>query len=615
MKKKYLSFLAAMMLSACAKSNAVTDESGQLATTQQPTTTVQTALETEEIGDTFGDYETEDQNTSKKEAVVLALSESTKAQEGISVEGQEITITKAGTYELTGELSAGQVIVNVGKEDKVHLIFSGVAITNPTGPAIFVKQAEKVITTLEEGKTNTLTDGSDYQLGQDETEPDAVFYSKEDLIFNGEGELIVNGYFSNGIRSKDDLTFISGNYTVNAKNNAIKGKDSVQVLDGAYVLTTEAGDAIQSNNSEDATKGRIAIDGGQLTITSGRDGIQAETSVQIQNADITIQTGEATLSIDESYKGIKSGSEIVIQSGVYRIDSADDSLHTNGDIVIAGGEFSFTSGDDGVHADNQLTIGGGKLTVEDSYEGLEASIITINEGEIHVTASDDGLNAAGGSDSDSATGFFGQDKFGGGDQADETKGIVITGGNLYVNAQGDGLDSNGNIEMSAGTVLVDGPTNGGNGSLDYNGTFNLTCGKLITAGSQGMAQNVSETSTQAAVGIYFDSEQEAGTMVSLQDQEGNVVATYQPSKAFQHLLIAVPELSVGTKYTLIKGSQVNGTAQNGYYGTSNIVNGVELGTLSISKTINNLSETGSEVQGMTMGGGPGVNPRPGDGPR
>ena len=92
---------------------------------------------------------------------------------------------------------------------------------------------------------------------------------------------------------------------------------------------------------------------------------------------------------------------------------------------------------------------------------------------------------------------------GGGDQADDSKKVVITGGTLSIDAEGDGLDSNGNVTMSGGIVIVNGPTQGGNGALDYNGTFEITGGTLVAAGTTDMAMNVSG-GTQRSVAITFD---------------------------------------------------------------------------------------------------------------
>lgn len=605
MKKRVVaSLVIALFISACSPSSASTENSADT----QTQTSQSTSEDTADISDTFGTYEKEDLNTEyDSDSSTVELSDNTEEVEGVSVDGQIVTINQGGTYVLSGELTDGQVVVNVNEDAKVHLVLNDVTITNQQGPAILVEQAEKVVTTLASDTTNTLTDGDDYQLDGDETEPDATFYSKEDLVLNGDGELKVSGNYNNGIRSKDDLILVSGEYTVNAKNNALKGKDSVQILDGSYTLTTEEGDGIQSNNSDEEDKGYIAIDGGTFKITSGRDGVQAETVVNIQQAEITIKTGENETSDEESYKGIKAGNSLLIQNGTFKLTTADDSLHSDGDIAIKDGEFTLDSGDDGIHADNDLTIDGGTINVTDSNEGLEASVITINDGDIAVVASDDGLNTSDGSSSDTEeTG--GQEGAPGEEQADDSLLLAINGGTLHVDAQGDGLDSNGNIEMTGGTVTVDGPTEDNNGALDYEGDFEVSGGTLIAAGSSGMAMNVSDSSSQASLGVYFSETQSAGTIVSLQDSDGNVIATYKPSKDFDHIVISSSELEVDESYTLVSGTDAKGTEQNGYYQDEEIVDGTELGTLTLSDTVTNLSETGETVSVDSMMGGPGGAP-------
>ena len=42
---------------------------------------------------------------------------------------------------------------------------------------------------------------------------------------------------------------------------------------------------------------------------------------------------------DESYKGMKAGGSILLASGSYTIDSADDSIHANDSVTINGGRF------------------------------------------------------------------------------------------------------------------------------------------------------------------------------------------------------------------------------------------------------------------------------------
>lgn len=601
MKKFYSLIATSLLLTACSSANSAS--SGKTSTEETDTSTV-TDLSTDktstESETTFGNYETEDLTTSYEESSVVDIQlgeESEVTGEGAEVSDKQVTITQGGTYVLSGTLTDGQLIVNLPKEEKVHLIFNGVTITNSNGPAVDIQQTEKAIVTLADNTENHLSDSETYPLAENETEPDATLYSKEDLTINGTGVLTVDGNYNNGIRSKDDLVLISGTYTIHAKNNGLKGKDAVSIMGGSYQITTEEGDGIQANGTEDETKGAVAIDGGTININSGRDGIQAETSIRSQGAENTIQTADGAdstnLDTNESYKGIKAGNNVLISSGNHTINSADDSIHTNNSAEITGGTLTLNSGDDGIHTDNELTFNGGTIDIQQSYEGIESAVILFNDGEIHVTASDDGINAGGGSDTETTTGQFGADSFGGPpDEADESKEVTINGGTIYVDSEDDGLDSNGNIQMSGGTMLINGPVNG---ALDYGGTFTLTGGTFAAAGSSGMAQTVSDSSTQATVAISYDTVQQADTLMSLQTTAGEAVIAYQPAKNYQTIVVSSPQLAVGETYTIATGGTTQAELTNGFSEHLSISDAEDLGTFSFTDTSMTISQSGEEV--------------------
>lgn len=624
LKKIMASLLvASTVLGACSSkaatsasdSTSVSDNDSSSAQVENLATSSSSATET--LDNYYGTYEEEDLDASYDEdsATKITLGATSEVTgDGATVADQVVTITAAGTYVVSGTLTDGQLVVNVGKEDKVHLILDGVDITNTSGPAIDIEQGEKIITTLAPDSENTLADGENYELSDGETEPDATFYSKEDLVINGSGSLTVTGNYSNGIRSKDDLILISGTYNVTAQNNAIKGKDSVAIRGGDYTLTTTAGDGIQANNAEDAEKGYVAIDGGSFAITSGQDAIQAETNLSLQNAQMTLQTAEGAdstnLDAEGSYKGLKAGGALVVASGNYELNTADDALHADDTVAINGGTITATTGDDGIHGDNSVTINEGTVTISQSYEGIEASEIYFKGGEVNVTATDDGINAGGGSDT-ASTGQFGADSFGGGgpgggDQADDSKFIEVSGGVIQVSAEGDGVDSNGNITMIGGTLLVNGPVSGGNGALDYNGTFVQSGGTLMAAGTSEMASNISDSSSQTAVDIYFNSNQSAGTLVTLTDRSGKLVAGFVPAKDFANLVISTPDLTQNEALTLAVGGTASQVADNGLVATDSTVEGAStLGTLTLTSVVSNVDQEGNAVSASSMGmGGP-----------
>ncbi len=110
---------------------------------------------------------------------------------------------------------------------------------------------------------------------------------------------------------------------------------------------------------------------------------------------------DGTYTITSTGKGIRADESIRIKNGIFTITAEDDAIHTSkedeigkGYVYICGGTFTLSSGDDGIHAATALLITDGTIKVTKSYEGLEGDTIDILGGDIDVTASDDGLNAA-----------------------------------------------------------------------------------------------------------------------------------------------------------------------------------------------------------------------------
>ncbi|AZN42575.1 carbohydrate-binding domain-containing protein [Paenibacillus albus] len=561
---------------------------------------------------------------------------------GASADGGIVTIKEAGTYVVSGLVSAGQLIVDAPEDAIVHLVLNGAQITNNEGPAIQVKEAEKTIVTLQEGTDNRVTDGATYSDTSEEA-PTAVIYSKGDLTFNGTGKLSVQGLAKDGITSKDDLKFMSGTFEVKAADDGIVGRDLLAVKEGSTITVDAGGDGMKStNDAEDKDKGYIAIAGGTFNIKSAKDGIQAATSILISDGQFNLVSGggsaastkvheddrmrggfgqkqpgadtdaaadtksdtdakdnaaAGTAADSSSTKGLKAAIHVAIAGGTFEIDAADDAIHSNGNVVFAGGDYQIASGDDGLHADGVTSITDGTVDITKSYEGIEGADITITGGNVHVTASDDGVNVGGGNDSSGG---------GGGDMFSPTDGMLtISGGYLYVDAAGDGLDSNGNVTMTGGTVVVNGPTEDNNGPLDFNGTFVQSGGKLIAAGSAGMAQAPSDTSSQLGVMMTFPSTLEVGTVVTLTDSNGAAIAAFQPSKAFRSIVISSPDLKSGESYTISTGGTASGTATDGLYDSSSVSGSTKVVTFEMGDKVTYVNGSGVTTANTGFGGGPG----------
>lgn len=536
--------------------------------------------------------------------------------EGLIADGNIITISAPGTYVVSGTISDGQIIVNAGDEEDVVVVLNGVNLTNTTTAPIYVMNADKTVITLAEGTTNTITDAKNYVFTDTETdEPNAAIFSKDDLTINGTGTLIVNGNYNHGIFSKNDLKIISGAINITSVNDAIKGKDLVAVL-GADITINAGGDGIQSSNAEDASKGFVLIEDGIFNITAGTDAIQAETSLLIKAGEFTVVTGGGSANSSTSSstwgswggkggpgqttsaetdsasaKGIKAEKIITIDGGTFKIDSSDDSIHSNQDIIINGGTIEISSGDDGVHADKSLTINSGDLYIAKSYEGLEGGSITINGGNLHVGSMDDGINTSGGNDSSALGGRPGQNGF---DSSDGSS-LTINDGYLFINADGDGIDSNGDIIMSAGTVVVYGPTNNGNGSLDYAGTFTLTGGSLLAAGSSGMAQSVGENSTQNTFFVNLTTSIPAETLIHVESSKGTDILTFKSEKTLSSIVYSSSLLEVGETYTIYSGGTSTGVEKDGVYEGGSYSGGTLITSFTMTDSITSVGSTGGNM--------------------
>ena len=258
-----------------------------------------------------------------------------------------------------------------------------------------------------------------------------------------------------------------------------------------------------------------------------------------------------------SMKGIKAGTSLLIRGGSYTVDSADDALHANENVTVNGGTFTLKTGDDGVHAEQTLVITDCSMVISESYEGLEALHVQVDGGSITLTASDDGINAAGGTDGSGGGGRDGQyggrpgGPFGGASNGS----ITINGGQLQITASGDSLDANGTLTITGGQTTTTGPTQGDTSVLDFDVSGTVTGGTFIGTGSMGMGHGF----TECANGVLSLrlSNQSAGTQITVTDSSGNILISHTPALDFQLIIITCPQLVKGQTYTVTVGTAAN----------------------------------------------------------
>lgn len=489
-------------------------------------------------------------------------------------EDSENTLSNSGTYTAIDDSNIDSVIYS--KQDLTLNGTGSLTISSPGGHGI-VSNDDLAIT----GGTCNITAASHGLKANDS------------IRITGDSQLTVTAG-KDGIHAENDedtslgFVYISdGTIAVEAEGDGISAGSYMQISAGTFQIQAGGGSENGTKESSDSW-GDFRGDGGPGGSspaengqggggqTPGRTGGRGESgdaspseivspaqiSVSAENlstessseaGDSSTDASQSTEEDSTSMKGIKAAGDLLISGGSFTIDSADDSIHSNSSVTIKDGVFEIASGDDAAHADENLTVVAGTMNISESYEGLEALHLEIQDGDITLTASDDGLNAAGGTDSSGIQG--GRDGMFGGERpgfssSDGT--ITISGGTLNITASGDGIDANGSLEITGGYTVVAGPAQGDTSTLDYDTTAQITGGTFIGTGASGMAQTFSDAQ-QGVISVSVG-EQSAGTEVTLTDSSGNVILDVIPDLSFAVVILSSPELMSGESYTLTVGT-------------------------------------------------------------
>lgn len=243
-----------------------------------------------------------------------------------------VTIREAGTYRLSGSLSAGQIAVDLGKEAKtdpsavVTLILDGVDVTCTVAPALIFYNvyecdtdwiaydageleeypASPNVDTAAAGANVILADGSEnnftgayvariYKEGTDKKlhKYDGAFYSKMSMNINGEAEGtgILNIIASNeGLDSEVHLTINGGDIRIQAQNDGVNTNEdyvSVTTINGG-TLQINAGLGVEGDGID--SNGHLVINGGTVyTMSNERTpdgGIDADGSILLNGGHV-----------------------------------------------------------------------------------------------------------------------------------------------------------------------------------------------------------------------------------------------------------------------------------------------------------------------------------------
>lgn len=332
-----------------------------------------------------------------------------------TTEAAESAFTKRDLEQTADTSDAENITVSDGKT--IDITSEGVYVISGTAEDCTIR-----VEADENAKVQLVLDG----VSITNSDFPAIYVVSADKVFitttDSENTLTVSGQFrADGetntdavIFSKDDLV-LNGTGTLNVTSNSGNGstcKDDMKITGGTYNVKT-ALDAFEANDS-------IAVNDGTFNITTNKDGFHCEN------------------------------------------DEAE------GTITISGGTFNISGKSDGIQACALLQIDGGTFDIS-AAEGLEATYILINDGDIEIASNDDGINVSNKSD------------------AVGTPTVEINGGNVAITMSGsdvDAIDANGNVIVSGGTVDITYPQQGPSEAFDYDGTAEFSGGTIIINGNE-----------------------------------------------------------------------------------------------------------------------------------
>ncbi len=259
------------------------------------------------------------------------------------------------------------------------------------------------------------------------------------------------------------------------------------------------------------------------TATKDIDTSKAGANVIIADGSENNINGSYVAKIYKSFELSEDGTEVVDSKKLHKYDAAFYSKKT---MNICGGEKS-----DGV------------LNIKAENEGLDSELhLTINGGNINITAGNDGINT----------------------NEDNVSVTTINGGTLNIvcngaTGEGDGIDSNGWLVINGGTVIAQACSTSGDAGIDSDMGIYINGGKVIASGN--MFDHVAGGEQTYAV-FSFANRQVGDSIYSLKNAENTVIGEYAPTNDFTYLLVSDSGLKEGD-YTFWQGDTQLATASAG----------------------------------------------------
>lgn len=263
--------------------------------------------------------------------------EGTEADEHSQEEADAHTvvhITEAGTYRLTGSLSAGQVAIDLGEDAEedpnavVNLILDNVDITCNVAPAVIFYNV--------------------YECGSTDTET-----ATKDVDTSAAG---ANVFIAEGSENN-----INGSYVARIYKSVELNDEGTEVVDSKKLHKYDG--AFYSKMSMNVNA--IYEGTGVLNITAENEGLDSELHLTINGGNINIESGNDGINTNEDEVSVTTINDGVLNINVTGTTGEGDGIDSNGWLVINGGSVTAaacsTSGDAGIDSDMGIYINGGTV--------------------------------------------------------------------------------------------------------------------------------------------------------------------------------------------------------------------------------------------------------------
>ena len=245
-----------------------------------------------------------------------------------------VHITKPGRYVLSGELSLGQIAVDLGEDAEenpeavVTIILNGVDITCTVAPAIIFYNVYECCSSDEETAAKDV----------DTTKAGA------NVIIADGTENNINGSY---------VAKIYKSYELNADGTEVVDSKKLHKYDGAFYSK-------KTMNINGGTKGN-----GILNITAENEGLDSELHLTINGGTINIVSGNDGINTNEDNVSVTTMNGGILNILCNGRTGEGDGIDSNGWLVINGGtviaQACATSGDAGIDSDKGIYINGGKV--------------------------------------------------------------------------------------------------------------------------------------------------------------------------------------------------------------------------------------------------------------